>query len=308
MARVLLAVLLAFVAVASAQFVSGHWRSSYGDPVGQQAPWYICIVPNPPNYKFYATYSRIGYVEGDILAGSLNTMSGKFYEAGFTFTTGNTQEQLGGFYGTISLTLVNSSYISGTYNDVISGPGTWEIYNVDNVAPDPTLCWSSVTPLTQGSIPNNGWVNASAAANWDFCAATSGGSGVSNVESAYDFADPPNGDTTGASFGACYDADRTCTFLYVEKIGGTPNKGQWLMHQVDASTFYAFGWTDYPNTEDPSVAWYQPTVDNFGFYIWSKGSGLSGACDRYNSLYSSSTSLVASLLFVVAALLLGLAL
>ena len=50
----------AFAAVALAQSLSsGTWRSDYGDTSGN-APWYICVVPNGPNFKFYATYSRIG--------------------------------------------------------------------------------------------------------------------------------------------------------------------------------------------------------------------------------------------------------
>ena len=49
-------VLLALLAFASAQFVSGTYTSNYGAP---NAPWYICVVGD----QFYATYSRIGMGE-----------------------------------------------------------------------------------------------------------------------------------------------------------------------------------------------------------------------------------------------------
>lgn len=53
-ALVVLAVLCALVALASAQFQPGTYTSDYGGP---NAPWYICIVGGS---KFYATYSLIG--------------------------------------------------------------------------------------------------------------------------------------------------------------------------------------------------------------------------------------------------------
>lgn len=53
--RVLALLLLAFVALASAQGWAGTWKTNYGDPSGN-APFYICVVGT----KFYGTYSNIG--------------------------------------------------------------------------------------------------------------------------------------------------------------------------------------------------------------------------------------------------------
>lgn len=101
-------------------------------------------------------------------------------------------------------------------------------HQVSGTAPDPTQCWAQPNgPVLPGFVAGNGWTNTTLAAKvrrlcrtsppfitpegllttaqWDFCAPQSQGAGIAYVESSYDFADPDNGDTTGASFGRCYN-------------------------------------------------------------------------------------------------------
>ena len=72
---------------------------------------------------------------------------------------------------------------------------------------------------------------------WDFCTGTPDTSiaGAIDVESAYDFSDPPNNDVVGASFGLCYSGGTVCTFIYTEEIGGVANVRLPLLRSLQPS-------------------------------------------------------------------------
>jgi len=291
--RCLLVLAALFAALASAQFLSGTYTSDYG---ATGAPWYICIVGN----QFYATYSRIGFVVGTI---SGNTMSGTFYEAGYSRDLNN---NAGGYYGTIALTTDGSQtapVITGTYVDQsgLSTPatGSWSINFSSAGTPAPELCWSSATPVTSGSISSTSsgshWTNTTLASVWDFCATDTDNS----IDSAYFFDDGPKS-YTGAATGVCYLGGSVCTMIYIEKGEGAINDGQYLLRQVSANQFFAFGWTGYPNTRDDD--WYN--LADFGSYTWNSVA-TGGVCTRNDALYGSAASVGASAVLLAFAVLIA---